>query len=161
MAFKRKDRQRIIDDYLNATGENQFHPAAFIDWLSDHPDHEAYEWFFGMTDAHAAREYRVAMARRMASGLRIVARADGGQSSVVSIKVHEYPAFISPVAGRMAGGGYEPFDPNNDADMAELRRQGVVALQSWLRRYAGAFRDVDLTAIEEIAAEDRSVALSA
>lgn len=160
MAFTSKDRQRIIDNYLNESGENIFQPGAFIDWLGERPDHEAYEWFFGQDDATAAREYRISMARRMASGLRITAQVEEKKSSVVSIAVREYPAFVSPVASRKQGGGYEPFDPKDAEAMAELRRQGVVALQSWLKRYAGAFADVDLSVIEEIAADGR-VALSA
>lgn len=160
MAFTSKDRQKIIDGYLNESGENIFQPGAFIDWLGERPDHEAYEWFFGQDDATAAREYRISMARRMASGLRITAKVEETKSSVVSIAVREYPAFVSPVATRKQGGGYEPFDPKDASAMAELRRQGVVALQSWLKRYAGAFDDVDLSVIEKIAADGR-VALSA
>jgi hypothetical protein len=161
MAFKAKDRQRIIDGYLAASGCNMFVPGEFIDWLSDQPDHEAYELFFGMDDAAAAREHRIDLARRMASGLRITARVEEQQAKVVSIKVREFPAFVSPMAGRKAGGGYEPFDPQDGAAMAELRRQGAVALQSWLNRYRGAFAGVDLTALEEIAAGEGRVALSA
>lgn len=160
MAFGSRDRQRIIDNYLSQSGRNMFIPGEFIDWLAGEPEHEAYEWFFGMDDATAAREHRIAMARRMASGLRITAEIKQAKSSVVQIAVREYPAFVSPVASRKSGGGYEPFDPKDNAAMAELRRQGQVALQSWLNRYAGAFADVDLTVIEQIAAEGR-VALSA
>ncbi|PWE26724.1 hypothetical protein C4N9_20920 [Pararhodobacter marinus] len=161
MAFKWKERQAIIDGYLAETGRNQFHPAEFIDWLGGKPDHEAYPWFFGTDDATAAREHRISLARRMASGLRLTVKVEETKYTVASVAVREFPAYVSPVAGRKAGGGYEPFDPKDKAAMAELRRQGVVALQSWLRRYAGAFADVDLSAIEEIAAEDSRVALSA
>lgn len=160
MAFTGRDRQKIIDNYLAQSGRNLFIPGEFIDWLAGEPEHEAYEWFFGMDDATAAREHRIAMARRMASGLRITAEIKQAKSSVVQIAVREYPAFVSPVASRKSGGGYEPFDPKDKAAMAELRRQGQVALQSWFNRYAGAFADVDLTVIEQIAAEGR-VALSA
>lgn len=160
MAFTSKDRQKIIDNYLAQSGRNMFVPGEFIDWLAGEPEHEAYEWFFGMDDATAAREHRIAMARRMASGLRITAEIKQAKSSVVQIAVREYPAFVSPVASRKSGGGYEPFDPKDKAAMAELRRQGQVALQSWLNRFAGVFADVDLTVIEQIAADGR-VALSA
>lgn len=161
MAFTKADRQRIIDGYLHETGENMFVPAAFIDWLADQPEHEAFGWFFGKDDATAAREYRIGLARQMASGLRIVAEVSTTQASVVQISVREFPAYVSPVASRKSGGGYEPFDPKDDAAMAELRRQGAVALRSWLARYRGAFEDVDLTTIEEIAAQADRVALSA
>lgn len=161
MAFTKADRQRIIDGYFHETGENMFVPSAFIDWLADQPEHEAYGWFYGKDDATAAREYRIGMARQMASGLRIVAEVSTTKAQVVQIAVREFPAYVSPVASRKSGGGYEPFDPKDSAAMDELRRQGVVALRSWLDRYRGAFAGVDLTTIEEIAAQADRVALSA
>ena len=161
MAFTRQDRQRIIDGYLQETGENMFVASDFIDWLADQPEHEAYPWFFGKDDATAAREYRIGLARQMASGLRIVAEVSTTKAQVVQIAVREFPAFVSPVASRKAGGGYEQFDPKDAAAMAELRRQGAVALRSWLARYRGAFEGVNLTTIEEIAAQADRVALSA
>lgn len=154
MANFMKRRQAIIDDYLTQTGRNMFSAPEFVDWLEGQPQHEAYEWFFGMDDAEAARQHRIALARRMASGLRIVANVETTQSQVVHITEREYPAYVSPVDGRKSGGGYERFDPNDPAAMAELRRQGATALSSWLARYRGAFGDADLTALEEIAAGD-------
>lgn len=161
MAFTSKDRQRIIDGYLAATGRNMFIPGEFIDWLAGQPEHEAYDIFYGMDDASAAREHRIALARRMAGGLRITARVEEKSASVVQVAVREYPAYVSPVANRKDGGGYTSFDPNDGNDMAELRRQGSVALRSWLNRYRGAFKDMDLSVIEEIAANEGSMALSA
>jgi hypothetical protein len=152
MASFWKRRQAIIDGYLIETGRNMFSAAEFIDWLEGQPDHEAHEWFFGMGDAEAARQHRIALARRMASGLRIVAKVETKQARVVQITEREYPAYVSPVASRKHGGGYERFDPKDGASMDELRRQGRTALQSWLDRYRGAFADADLTALEEIAA---------
>ena len=161
--FTKADRQRIIDSYLSETGRNMFVPGEFIDWLADNEDHEAYEWFFAKDDASAAREYRIGLARQMASGLRIVVEVSTAPAagSVVQITVREFPAFVSPVASRKSGGGYEPFDPNDPAAMAEFRRQGAVALGSWLARYGGAFADMDLTIIKEIASQADRVALSA
>lgn len=164
MAFKAKDRQRIIDGYLASSGRNMFVPSEFIDWLAGQPDHEAYDLFYGMDDAEAARQHRIALARRMASGLRIVARHEHTEANVVAVTTREYPAYVSPIGGRRSGGGYEPFDPADAAQVAELRRQGATALRGWLSRYRGAFEaaGVDLSAIEEIAAsEDASVAQSA
>lgn len=164
MAFTKQDRQRIIDAYLSETGKNMFVPGEFIDWLSGQSDHEAYPWFFTKSDGEAAREYRIGLARQMASGLRITVQPSEAKGSVVSLTVREYPAYVSPVAGRKAGGGYERFDPEDAAALAELQRQAVVSLNSWLRRYAGAVEEsgVDVTPIKEIAAliEGR-VALSA
>jgi len=97
--FARKTKQRIIDDYLQATGYNIFKADEFVDWLANQPEHEMYSAFYGTDDATAARQWRIDMARRMASGLRIVVKQEEvQQSSVVSIKVAEYPAYISPVS---------------------------------------------------------------
>lgn len=151
--FSKKTKQRIIDDYLQNTGANMFVPSEFVDWLAGQPEHEAYEAFYGMDDYEAARQYRIEMARRLASGLRIVARTETVESDVVSIKVTEYPAYISPVARRKDGGGYEPFDPDNEAAQAELRRQAGVALAAWLQRFRGCAENVglDMTPLEEMA----------
>ena len=165
MAFKKADRQRVIDGYLAVTGRNMFVAPEFIDWLSGQPDHEVYDLFFGMDDEQAARQHRIDMARRMASGLRIVANVSQapGTGSVVQITTREYPAYVSPMAGRKSGGGYEPFDPESGEAMAELQAQGAQSLRAWLARYRGAAESagVDVTPVEEIIAQlSRDVALA-
>lgn len=154
--FPKKERQRIIDEYLSVTGRNMFQAGEFIDWLGDNPEHEAYEWFYGVDDETAAREYRIALARRMASGLRVVAQISTSpdEGSVVQFSTREYPAYVSPVAGRKDGGGYVRFDPETQEHMTELQEQGAQSLRAWLERYRGAAqaRGVDVTPIEEIAA---------
>jgi hypothetical protein len=163
MSFTAKDRQRIIDGYLVETGSNLFVPSEFIDWLAGQPEHEAYEWFYGNSDAETAREHRIWMARRMANGLRIVAEVSVApkKGNVVAVSVRDFPAYISPVALRKNGGGYQPFEPDDAESMAELRRQGAVAMRSWLNRYGGAFAASDLRTLEKIASESDRVALSA
>ncbi len=158
--FTKADRQRIIDGYLAESGRNSFDPHEFIDWLGDQTKHEAYPWFYGTDDATAAREHRVSLARQFANGLRIVARVSEapGKSSTVRVVEREYPAYISPVAGRKQGGGYFPFDADDPAMMAELRRQGITALESWLRRYRGAFEGegADLKPLERLIAKHKA-----
>jgi hypothetical protein len=162
MAFKRHHRQRIIDNYLRETGRNMFVPHEFIDWLADKPNHEAYPLFYSKTDAEAAREYRIELARKFVSGLRITIREQVVTiDRIAKINVREFPAFTSPLAGRSAGGGYYATDPNDPEHLAELRRQGASALRGWLARYRGAFEaaGIDVSAIEEIASiEDATVA---
>lgn len=150
----KKRRQAIIDGYLAETGRNMFVPAEFIDWLAGQRDHEAYPWFYGKSDSQLARDHRIWMARRMISGLRIVAQSQNTTSTVVSVTTREYPAFISPVGSRRDGGGYLGVDPRDPQSVEELRRQGVTALRTWLSRYRGAFLEAgyDLRLIEEIAA---------
>ena len=151
--FPKKERQRIIDDYLAASGRNMFNPVEFVDWLGGQPDHEAYSLFYGMDDVEAARQWRIQLARQMASGLRIVVQESAPEDQVVSITVREYPAFISPVSLRKKGGGYERFDPNSEDSQRELRRQAATALATWLGRYRGCAENfgLNVTAIEEIA----------
>jgi len=151
--FPKKERQRIIDEYLAATGRNMFHPAEFIDWLKDQPEHEAYEWFYGMEDEHAARQWRIQLARQMASGLRIVVKHTEPTQQKINLVVREYPAFVSPASNRKNGGGYEAFDPDNEQAQQELRRQAAVGLASWLNRYRGCAENigVDVSSIEDIA----------
>lgn len=155
--FPKAERQKIIDDYLNRTGSNLFNAAEFIDWLSCQPDHQAYDWFFGISNEEAAREHRIQMARQMANGLRIVAQISGApeKASTVNVTTREFPAMVSPMAGRKSGGGYEPFHPDDPAMVAELRRQGAQSLRAWLARYRGVSEmgGLDVSPIEEIAAQ--------
>ena len=151
-SFARKTKQRIIDEYLQATGLNMFVPEEFVTWLLDHPEHEVYQAFHGR-DEQLLWQAKLDLARRLASGLRIVVKQEEvQQSSVVSIKVAEYPAYISPVSNRKEGGGYEPFDPDDEASQEELRRQAGVALAAWLNRYRGAAEHIglDMTPIEDL-----------
>lgn len=151
--FARKTRHRIITQYLSDTGKNIYVPEEFVDWLANKPEHEMYDAFYGTDDATAARQWRIDLARRLASGLRIVVKQEEvQQSSVVSIKVAEYPAYISPVSNRKEGGGYEPFDPNDETSQEELRRQAGVALAAWLNRFRGSAEHIglDMTPIEDI-----------
>mgnify|MGYP003110101899 FL=1 len=149
--FARKTKQRIIDEYLQATGYNMFKPDEFVDWLAGQPEHEMYDAFYGIDDATAARQWRIDMARRMASGLRIVVEQTDIKQSDKVLTI-EYPAYISPVAKRKEGGGYEPFDPENEESQAELRRQAGVSLAAWLNRYRGCTENIglDVAYIEEM-----------
>lgn len=153
--FPKAERQKIIDGYLAETGSNMFVASEFIDWLSGRPDHVAYPWFFGKDDAAAAREYRIGLARQMAAGLRITAKVSAAPSEAaeVTVTVREFPAYISPVSGRRNGGGYARFDPSDPESVAELRRQGLVALHSWLKRYRGAFIEQEVAVIEGLVAD--------
>ena len=154
-AWSARERQRVVDDYLNQSGYNQFVPREFLAWLRERPDHPVHPVFFGMDDAEAAQAWREGRVRHWVSGLRIAVRAaDAGPSVVSGVVVREVPAMVSPVAGRRDGGGYAPVDPSDPAMVAELRRQAAGALDSWLSRYAGLaeLAGVDTTPIREIAA---------
>ena len=149
--FAKKTKQRIIDEYLQTTGLNIFKPDEFVDWLATQPEHELYDAFYGMDDSVAARNWRIDKARQMASGLRIVVEQTHIEQSDKVLTI-EYPAYISPVATRKSGGGYEPFDPDDEDAQYELRKQAGVTLAAWLNRYRGSAENIglDLTSVEYI-----------
>jgi hypothetical protein len=154
-AWSARERQRVVDAYLNESGRNQFVPREFLAWLRERPDHPVHPVFFAMDDADAAQAWREGRVQHWVSGLRIAVRVtDADGSAVVGVVVREVPAMLSPVAGRRDGGGYAPVDPSDPAIVAELRRQAAGALDSWLGRYAGMaeLAGVDTTPIREIAA---------
>jgi len=155
------EKQRWIDEYLAASGRNIFIPGEFVDWLGDMPDHPAYPMIYGKDDKAAAREYRVDLVRRMASGLRITVTTNTtNESSVVSITTREYPSLISPVSGRKDGGGYVAYDATDNAVVSEFMQQGINSLRTWLSRYRGAFEEAghDLSVIDEIVRSADAVA---
>ena len=152
-AKHKAEKQRWIDEYLSASGRNLFIPGEFVDWLGDRPDHPAHPLIYGKETAEAAREYRIDLVRRMASGLRItVTSSTTNESSVVSIISREYPSLISPVSGRQNGGGYVAYDATDSAVVSEFMTQGINSLRTWLSRYRGAFEEAghDLSVIDEI-----------
>jgi len=155
MKMTSANRQKIIDDYLADSGQNFFSAPSFIDWLGEKPDHIAYPWFFNKDDESAAREYRIGLARRMASGLRIVTHVSTAPATgtVVHIIERIIPAYVSPMASRHDRGGYYPVDPQDEAQLAEIKRQGGTALRSWLRRYSGVMAEcgIDVGDIEQVA----------
>lgn len=150
-------RQSVIDEYMADTRVNMVVPRDFIEWLRPKEDHPAHSHFFAKSDEEAAQEYRLALFRQFASGLRISVRVEYSQPETreVSVNVREFPAYVSPASTRKSGGGYIPVVPEEAAAMQEVRRQGAVALRSWLARYRGAYEmtGVDLSPIEEIAAQ--------
>lgn len=135
--FTQQRRQRIIDDYLSKTKRNTFRPGDFIDWLADKPEHEAYAAFYSIDDQEAARAYRIELARRFVSGLRIVVTEHVTEDTSRTIKVSgDAPRFISPLSSRQDGGGYVAYDPTDATSVQAFRQEAAVALNSWRKRYA-------------------------
>ena len=64
--FSKKTKQRIIDDYLHATGANMYVPSEFVSWLSGRHDHECYSAFYGVSNDDLADKYRIDLARSVA-----------------------------------------------------------------------------------------------
>jgi hypothetical protein len=139
--WNKDERQKIVDGYLSETRRNMFKVDEFTEWLEDKPDHPCYDRFFGSGDKEVARQHRMALARQLISGLRIqihippVEKID--VSKLATAISYEAPAFISPQSTRRTGGGYVPYDPDNEESRAELRRQAAADLARWLNRYRG------------------------
>lgn len=159
--FGKRDRQAIVDDYLNKTGRNTIVPAEFHEWLSTQPDHPMYkvlEW----DDEKAAIKYRIQQIRQFFSGCRITIKYKDVTPDTVDVtdsigisepKVLKFPTYISPIDGRAQGGGYQKFDLDNPDTVAELCRQACRELRSWTKRYKGicAVKEVDIENLEEVA----------
>ena len=160
--FGKKDREKIINDYLNQTGRNSYVPAEFVDWIQNKPDHPVYKLFGFEDDEKMALKYRIQMARQFATGCKITVQYRDLPTETVDVtdsitvedaKVVRFPTFISPIDNRAQGGGYQKFDVNNPDTVAELCRQACRELRSWTKRYKGicAVKEVDIENLEEVA----------
>ncbi len=158
--FSKTFRQKVIDQFLNETGANFFHPAEFLEWLQDKPDHDVYPVFFGKTDEEAAHQFRLMQARNFVNGLRVkvtVTPSVASSSPHIAIQVREpttfrVPAYVSPVADRRGGGGYVQTDVSDSETTAELYRQAAQGLAAWLERHADVARlaGADVGAVERV-----------
>ena len=171
--FSKKDRQEIINDYLNKTGRNIIVPAEFRQWLSTQPDHPMYkvlEW----DEEKAAIKYQLQQIRQFFSGCRITVQyrdipsetIDYSKAVVVEeTKVIKFPSYISPIDNRAQGGGYQRFDLDNPETVKELCRQASRELNSWLKRYEGicTVKGIDIGSLEEVSSllEEESVSTKA
>lgn len=147
-----RERQQLVDGYLNATRRNTFVPSEFLGWLREQPGHDLYDVFFGKSDEVLAQAMRENMVRQWVSGCRLTVRYSEPGDVEVKFTVVEQPLYVSPVAGRRSGGGYVVNDGADASVQAELRRQAATALDGWLGRYCGvaAAAGIDTAPIREI-----------
>lgn len=168
--FDRSYRQKIIDEFLNATGRNAFVPDEFLQWLKERPDHRAYSLFYAKSDGDAAAAYRMSLVRNFVSGLRISVRVSVAPAVATDIDVQvsetsalsvRIPAFMSPMGNRRSGGGYYPTDPSDPAVIRELARQAANDLRRVIERHEGvaALASVDIAALHNMAAAFDAAAL--
>lgn len=150
--FSQTRRQRIIDGYLADSGRNTFRPGEFIDWLADKPEHEAYAAFYSLEDAEAARAYRIELARRFVSGLRVTVtqNTEDEESRKVTVSTHQAPAFMSPLDGRMKGGGYVAYDPNDPESVSLFRQEAHQAFGQWVKRYESALSPTERESVKTL-----------
>ena len=172
--FGKKDREKIINDYLNQTGRNSYVPAEFVDWIQNKPDHPVYKLFGFGDDEKMALKYRIQMARQFATGCKITVQYRDLPTETVDVtdsitvedtKVVRFPTFISPIDNRAQGGGYQKFDLGNPDTVKELCRQASRELNSWLKRYEGicTVKGIDTGSLEEVSSllEEESVSTKA
>jgi hypothetical protein len=154
MNMTKERRQQTIDEYLSDTGANMVIGSEFIEWIAARPEHPAHAYFCGMSQDDMVREYQLVLFRRFIGGLDLRVRYAQPERREVNIQAVRSPAYISPRKFRDMGGGYVRFEPDDPELVSELRRQGVVALNSWLARYAVAFTDSEIAAIRSVAEAD-------
>lgn len=148
-------RQKIVDEYLNESGENRFVPQDFLDWLSDKPDHRAHSLFFAKSDADAAQAYRLGLVRSFVSGLRVTVAVSMAPFRAKKVNVTiRVPAYISPGSGRREGGGYMAVDMADPATLREMARQAALDLRRVMERHDGIAKvmSIDLSVLGSLAA---------
>ena len=160
--FGKKDREKIINDYLNQTGRNSYVPAEFVDWIQNKPDHPVYKLFGFGDDAKMAIKMRIQIARQFATGCKITVQYRDLPTETVDVtdsitvedtKVVRFPTFISPIDNRAQGGGYQKFDLDNPDTVKELCRQASRELNAWIKRHEGicTLKNIDIDALSEVA----------
>lgn len=136
--FTKETRQRILREYLEATGREIFDPADFVNYVRDvGPSHEAFDWFT-WEDQIAAGQYRIDQARDFARGLKIRYVIQNEVAGPFNVKQTSAPMLVSPMANRNNGGGYIAFDPEDPAAMLNLRKEAANTLRWFISRYEAA-----------------------
>lgn len=124
----RKQRQEILDEFLDRHGS--YIPHVFINEAKD-PTHPAHDWF-EWDDGKAGHQYRLWQAQRFVGTLRaerIVQTVDRG---LVRIRV---PSVVSPLETRDKGGGY--VSTASKVGKQHLCHEAAQALRRWIERYGG------------------------
>ncbi len=135
--LKKADRQKIVDDFAERNG-GRFDPRAFVDHVQrSNGQHPAWTWFT-WDDAKAAGDHRIWQARRFVHDLVVLHSVETIYRGKVVVSQVESPAFISPMEGRIGGGGYLALDPDDPAQMVAFCSEAATSLQSWVRRYSAA-----------------------
>jgi hypothetical protein len=149
-----KRRQEIVNEYLSASGANQYVPGEFVEWLSERPDHPAYGWF-EWDDEKAGAAYRTHQARMFVHGLRVNFTVETiGRNGAIKVTALTMPAMLSPMEDRRAGGGYQPSSQDDPGSMEALCDEAARALDAWCRRYhaAVAYRGGNINAARKLIA---------
>ena len=154
-AWSARERQRVVDAYLNESGHNQFVPREFLAWLWERRTTRSIRSSSGWTTRRRRRrgarvgsgtEFRTAH-RGPHGRRRPVDRVEGGGARAAGDD-------LSCRRARL-GGGYTPRSiPTTRRWWPSSRRQAAGALDGSLGRHGGVaeLAGVDTTPIREIAA---------
>lgn len=134
MNFTKEARQKIAEEFIERHG--RFDAGLFLD-EAQAEQHPAHSWFTWDND-EAARQHRLEEARRFVRDLRIKFEVQTVERGSVKVRAVQAPAFISPIGGRAAGGGYVAVDPNDQAAVTALCQEAARALDAWCLRYGAA-----------------------
>lgn len=149
--FNKAARAKIVRDFADING-GVFEPKAFLAHVrATGPDHPAWAWF-DWDDGRAAEKYRVEQARRFVEGITIKYEIRTQKARTVRLVSEPVPAFISPLAHRRDGGGYQELHAGDVFLMGELVAQAARDGRAFQKRYAGAFRHAgaDATGLERL-----------
>ena len=135
MSLSRKERQRIVDDFVEQNGK--WDARAFYEEVKrTQGQHPAWTWFT-WDDENAADEYRVWEARTFVRNLKVKFSVEVISRGKINVRYAEAPLVFSPLSTRQHGGGYVSTDPSNADNMGMLCAEAAKALRSWLDRYGG------------------------
>lgn len=153
MRLTKEIKKQALEDFHSETGNNIVNADDFIAWIKEKPDHAAYKVFYEKDDATLAHEARRQIFRQNFGSFKVRYEIKNIDTSLLDIKVVEKPLHISPLSKRSQGGGYIPFDPENEEMMFEFRNEAATALRSFCRRYELAIIDagLDVENIKKIA----------
>lgn len=142
--FTKALRQRLVREFADRNG-GIYDPKLFEQEVRNTgPRHEAYEWFT-WDEEDAALQHRLFQAREFAVGLKIVFTVEEiGRNRKIVVVERDMPFVLSPLDGRLNGGGYFLSDPTNEEHVKEHCRQAAASLRTWQARYGAAEAHVGL-----------------
>jgi hypothetical protein len=151
--FTKELRQRLVREFAERNGGIYDAKLFEREVRNAGPAHEAYEWFT-WDEETAALQYRIDQAREFAIGLKIVFTVEEiGRNRKVVVVERDMPFAMSPLDGRLNGGGYYLTDPKNEDHVREHCRQAAASLRTWQARYSAAAASVGMsTALDRLIA---------
>ena len=133
--FTRATRQAIVEDFARRHS-GQFDAELFVQEVRRRGEaHPAFGWF-DWDDSSAAHEHRLWQARTFVRDLVVKFSIEEiSRTGSVRVIQTEMPLVISPLTGRVDGGGYIVSNPHDPEHMATFCKEAASALKSWIKRF--------------------------